>query len=71
MTSTNGSFRNHPGVSRNPERPFAGLERDADDREDDLPLPDLVDRFDGCAPTRYTTAITIMMTRKVIRMGST
>jgi hypothetical protein len=69
MTRTSGSFRNQPGVSRNPGRVFAGLERDDDDRVDDL--PGLVDRFDGCEPTRYTTAMTIMMMRKVIRMGST
>jgi hypothetical protein len=69
MTRTSGSFRNHPGVSRNPDRPFAGLERDDDDRAEDLP-PFAVSFF-GCAPTKYTTAITIMMMRKVIRMGST
>jgi hypothetical protein len=71
MTRTSGSFRNHPGVSRNPDRPFAGLERDDDDRADAFPFPDLVGFFDGCAPTKYTTAITTMMMRKVIRMGST
>jgi hypothetical protein len=31
----------------------------------------LVDPFDGWEPTAYTTAMTIMMMRKVIRMGST
>src|SRR4051795_248391 len=69
ITRTSGSFRSQPGVSRNRDRAFTGLERDADDRVD--PLPGLVDCFDGCDPTRYTIAMTIMMTRKVIRMGST
>src|SRR4029077_21152537 len=68
ITRTSGSFRSHPGVSRNRERVCAGLERDAEDRPD---VPRFVDSFDGCDPTAYTTAMTIMMMRNVIRMGST
>jgi hypothetical protein len=49
---------------------LGGLERDAAEERLE-PFPAFADRFDGCAPTKYTTAITIMMTRKVIRMGST
>jgi hypothetical protein len=52
---------------------LVGLERDADDFvEPRLPdLPGLVDFFGACDPTKYTAVMPTMMTRKVIRMGST
>jgi hypothetical protein len=73
ITRTSGNFLSQPGVSRNRERSFVGLERDAVDRVRPAPdlLPAFVLSFGACDPTKYTTAIAIMMTRNVMRMGST